>query len=281
MDAGRVGGQGTGAYVPVAVAMRRSLRMSLPRVLTVALAAAICLLAGCSGEDHEATTHLRQAAELLRAKKIGRAREKVDAAIAAEPSRASTYYTAMAIYEATDRYGDAARIGGMLLDRAGSSKLDTKLSSEETAQLYSVKGFYHWQAGDIADAEQAYKDALVLAPDSPHLLNALGYLYADEGIKLDEALRLTRRAVKLAPNNPEIIDSLGWAQYRLGDYDAAIRTLRRAVKLMPDEAELRYHLGAAYAKRGRRTEACIELRKALILDPQAADAAQLLKTLQE
>ena len=47
-------------------------------------------------------------------------------------------------------------------------------------------------------------------------LNYLGYMLADKGIRLPEALKLIRKAVELEPMNGAYLDSLGWAYFKLG-----------------------------------------------------------------
>jgi Flp pilus assembly protein TadD len=172
-------------------------------------------------------------------------------------------------------------VGDALLNRVKSGRLDRKLSKDELVEIYTILGTVYHEISNLPKAESAYKLALEIFPDSPLLLNNLGWFYADEGINLSEALRLTKRAATLAPRDGNITDSLGWAQFRLGRYAAAVRTLKRAVELQPDAAELRYHLGAAYAKIGRRSHALVELHKALILDPDMTEVSVLLKTLQK
>ena len=256
---------------------RPSVGMSTLLILSVLCA----LIPGCSGGPNPADLRLQTAAELLKRNKTHQARAQIEAAIQLDPSRSSTYWSAMRLYLREDLFSDAARTGELLLKRAESSKLDRGLLVEEKARLYIVLGSSYQSDDDLANAERTYKAALALAPDSPELLNALGYFYAEEGIKLDEALKLTARAVNLAPDAGHIVDSLGWAQYKLGRYKAAANTLKRAIELRPDDDTLRYHLGAAYAKQGRQLEAFIELKKALVLNAHMTDSVKLLKTLQK
>ena len=242
--------------------------------------AVLCpLLPGCSRSPDPADLRLQQAAESLERNSTRQARSHIQAAIQLDPSRSATYWEAMRVYLGNDLFADAASTGELLMKRAESSKLDRRLRAEEKARLYTLIGSAHQNDKDLANAERAYKAALALAPDSPELLNQLGYFYAEEGIKLDDDLKLTNRAVQLAPDAGHIIDSLGWAQYKLGRYKAAADTLKRAVELVPNDDTLRYHLGAAYAKQHRRLEAVIELKKALTLNPRNTDSARLLKTL--
>uniref|UniRef100_UPI0013D8C1B2 tetratricopeptide repeat protein n=1 Tax=Proteus mirabilis TaxID=584 RepID=UPI0013D8C1B2 len=67
------------------------------------------------------------------------------------------------------------------------------------------------------------------------VLNYLGYSWVDQGINLDEGLRLVRRAVELTPEDGYIVDSLGWAYYRMGRFDDAVTELERAIELKPED----------------------------------------------
>ncbi len=251
------------------------LSISITKSLTPIALFLCALLAGCSS-PHSAEHHLRKARDHFGRSEPARAKQQIDKAINSDIQREQTYWTVMRLYAHEEHYVDAAHVGELLLQRAGPPGRD-EISVEDRAQLYVTIGTFYKLQDELPAAEAAYKSALALAPDSPELLNTLGYFYADEGIRLHEALDLTARAVRLAPNSPHIIDSLGWAHYRLGDYRAALDNLTKAVEMMPDSAELRYHLGAAYAKRGQTLAAWIELKKALILDPELKEADQLLK----
>ncbi len=44
-----------------------------------------------------------------------------------------------------------------------------------------------------------FKRALEIYPDQPLVLNYLGYSWVDQGINLDEAFRMLRKAVDLRP----------------------------------------------------------------------------------
>ena len=83
------------------------------------------------------------------------------------------------------------------------------------------------------------------------MLNYLGYSWVDQGINLDEGMRMIRRAVEQRPDDGYIVDSLGWAYYRLGNYDEAVKHLERAVELKPEDPTINDHLGDAYWKVGR------------------------------
>ena len=63
-------------------------------------------------------------------------------------------------------------------------------------------------------------------PDHAEALNALGYTLADRNERLDEAFALVSRALKLRPDSPAVLDSMGWVLYRQGDLEQAAVYLR-------------------------------------------------------
>ncbi len=123
------------------------------------------------------------------------------------------------------------------------------------------------------------KQALKLYPDQPHVLNYLGYSWIDQGINLDEGMRMIRRAVEQRPDDGYIVDSLGWAYFRLGNYDEAVKNLERAVELKPDDPTINDHLGDAYAKTGRMLEAEFQWSHARDLKPEPEDLVKIKQKL--
>ena len=151
--------------------------------------------------------------------------------------------------QAVDYYNKAAR------------KLDG--IPPEYWQLYYVRGMSYERMGQWDKAEADLKAALAYEPDHPFLLNYLGYSWADQGIKLDEALALLEKANSLQPDDGHIVDSLGWVLYRLGRYDEALKYLEKAVELMPYDSVVNDHLGDNYWMVGRKREARFQWQRAL------------------
>ena len=58
-------------------------------------------------------------------------------------------------------------------------------------------------------------------PEDSLLNNDLGYLYAEQGVNLDKAERMIRKALQEDPRSPSIADSLGWVLYKQGKFDGA------------------------------------------------------------
>ncbi|MBT7329905.1 MAG: tetratricopeptide repeat protein, partial [Oceanospirillaceae bacterium] len=91
-------------------------------------------------------------------------------------------------------------------------------------------------------SEQLLERILAIEPGHINALNALGYTYAEQGIKLERAEILINKALAQAPDNAAIIDSLGWLNYRQGHLRQAKALLSKAYAILPD-AEIAAHLG--------------------------------------
>ena len=84
----------------------------------------------------------------------------------------------------------------------------------------------------------------------PAVLNYLGYMLADQGEKLPEALKMIRKAVDLEPQNGAYLDSLGWVYFKTGQYPQAEENLRKANERMNTDPTVHDHLGEVYEKTG-------------------------------
>ncbi len=125
-----------------------------------------------------------------------------------------------------------------------------QMRDEATAiQLYFALGAAYEQSGQIDSAISAFEEILSHDPDHAASLNYLGYLLADNGIRLEYARELLERAVALQPNNAAFLDSYGWVFYRLGNYDAAVQYLSSAAELDSDPV-IYDHFGDALHARG-------------------------------
>jgi tetratricopeptide (TPR) repeat protein len=102
--------------------------------------------------------------------------------------------------------------------------------------------------------EDDLRTIIKIKPDHAHAYNALGYSFAERGIRLDEAYTLIQDAVKLAPNDAYIQDSLGWVQFKLGRNQEALATLEKAYTMKRDP-EIAAHLGEVMFQMGKRAEA--------------------------
>jgi tetratricopeptide (TPR) repeat protein len=168
---------------------------------------------------------------------------------------AETYMYAERIYQAL---GQAQRTE-KLLERAASlapnnAACRMKLASfyrmnnrlpealqmcEKLCEIEPKNGVHHLNIGILcaklnrfADAEEAFREAIALTPESSAGYRSLAKLLLDAGRKLPEARELAERAVALEASAADYF-VLGWACDRNGDRDSAISAVKRALELDP------------------------------------------------
>ena len=71
---------------------------------------------------------------------------------------------------------------------------------------YYYRGICEERSKEWSKAEADMKKALELQPDQPHVLNYLGYSWIDQGINLDEGMKMIKRAVEQRPDDGYIVD---------------------------------------------------------------------------
>jgi tetratricopeptide (TPR) repeat protein len=124
------------------------------------------------------------------------------------------------------------------------------------------------RSGDFKKSEAAFRSLVQRYPDNAEALNYLGYMLADRGMKLDDALGLIQRAIVLDPDNPAFLDSLGWALYKLGRPEEAESYLVRAAEGSRDDPTVLEHLGDLKLKLKKPAEALKAYQTALARGPE-------------
>ena len=132
----------------------------------------------------------------------------------------------------------------------------------DTATQLALADLYD-DVGRDGEAERTLRRYLEVEPADARVLNHLGYLLADRGRALEEAVRLVERALAVEPGNPSYLDSLGWAHFRRGDFSEAERYLSPAAEQLPRNAVVQDHLGEALAGQGRWRDAVAAWTRAL------------------
>lgn len=163
--------------------------------------------------------------------------------------------------------------------------LSTK-KADKTYLLF-LRGELAERQKHLEPAEQYFKQALDLDPQNAMTMNYLGYMWADKGEKLPEALKLIRKAVELEPWNGAYLDSLGWVYFKLGDYELAEDNLRQAVERDQTDPTVHMHLGDLYEKTGRIRLAAAqwelslaEFAKSAPADVEPGDVSKVQKKLE-
>jgi tetratricopeptide (TPR) repeat protein len=235
-------------------------------------------------------------------KRAPQARARIEARLAAQPNRPELMLLASQVYGAE---GDMARAETMLrraiqadpsstlaysrlasvllaagkLDAARAefdqmSQRDPKNVAAQTMAAMIV----HSQ-NKTADAKKRYETILNADPTAAVAANNLAWIYAEEGERLDEALRLAQSAATKMPENPEVSDTIGWIYYKKELPALAVPAFERSVEKAPENASYHYHLALALASSGDNRRARAAVQEALKLKPDYAEARKLLSSL--
>ena len=84
------------------------------------------------------------------------------------------------------------------------------------------------QQGDLRKGEQILEEVFAEDPENTSVNNDLGYLYADQGKKLEQAEKMIRKALKAEPDNSAYQDSMGWVLFKTDRYVEALEYLKKA-----------------------------------------------------
>jgi Flp pilus assembly protein TadD len=210
---------------------------------------------------------LRLEAEALR--QAGKGEEGaalLAAALARRPDDVSAY-GALAEFEAQRGQFDAAL--GVLARAAAKFPSDLTITFQFGSVFERQKKF--------AEAERKFREVLAADPLNAQALNYLGYMLADRGERLDEAVGYITRALEADPYNAAYIDSLGWAYFRQNRLELAEANLARAAGQRPRDSAIQDHYGDVLVKLGRYEEAAAAWQRALDGDLEQVDRAALEK----
>jgi tetratricopeptide (TPR) repeat protein len=180
--------------------------------------------------------------------------------------------------------GDLLRIHGRYREAIPAYDAALKRIPDPDSKYWPVlfaRGTCYERLGNWKSAERDLKQALVLKPDQPDVLNYLGYGWMERSENLSNARSMIEKAVKERPDSAEIIDSMGWALYLSGDYEGAIGYLEKAVELLPGDATVNDHLGDAYWRLGHKTEARYQWERSLNSSPDTKEAESLRHKLRD
>ena len=167
------------------------------------------------------------------------------------------------------KFNDCAATYSQAIDAMAS------ITDKNTWVTYYYRGICEERSKQWSKAEADMRKALELQPEQPHVLNYLGYSWIDQGINLDEGMKMIKRAVDQRPDDGYIVDSLGWAFYRIGNFEEAVKNLERAIDLKPEDPTINDHLGDAYWRVGRTLEAKFQWAHARDLKPEPEELPKI------
>jgi tetratricopeptide (TPR) repeat protein len=185
----------------------------------------------------------------------------------------------------------------------------TPKGSAEQGQLYLKIGETNRRKGDLAEAINAFQEALKILPGNVPGLNSLGialnladrwpearevyeavlkldpnngvalnnlaFGLAEHNGDLDRALALAQQAKRILPAQSEASDTLGWIYLKKNLPADALPIFQDLVATQPARSTFHYHLGMALAQTGDRPQAASELAKALACNPPAGEKTKI------
>ena len=128
-------------------------------------------------------------------------------------------------------------------------------TNRDKIDVWFMRGAMFEKMKKIDAAEVEFRKILQIEPDFAGALNYLGYILADRGVRLNEALQLINKAVEQDPGNGAYLDSLGWVYYKLGRLPEAEENIRKAIETQPRDATVHDHLGDVLLKESKVREA--------------------------
>ncbi len=216
---------------------------------------------------------LTYARQLADSGKVDEALKLAHAQLAGTPDDRDVYFTIADIDTRDKRWKDASAA----IDKADA--LSTK--PEEKAFVAYYRGTVAERQKLFDQAEAEFRRGLQLVPDFAYIENYLGYMLAERGQKLDEAVAMLKKAVKFDPQNAAYLDSLAWAYYKEGQYTLAEDLEHKAALRMSNDPTVLDHLGEIDAKTGKLSQAIDEWQRSLqqyaTSLPPEADPADVAK----
>jgi tetratricopeptide (TPR) repeat protein len=200
--------------------------------------------------------HLHLGVLYYRLKRFPEANEHLGRAIVLNPKQPESHIVQGLAYLQQEQY-----------DKSADVFLEGIQHNPKNADLHFNLGTAYDKLNRFDDVVRAMETAIKLDPHHADALNYLGYSYAERGIRIDQALSLTKQAVALKPENGYYVDSLGWAFFKSGQLAEALVELKRAATLVGDDPVIYEHLGDIYAKQQRLSDAREAWLHALELDP--------------
>jgi tetratricopeptide (TPR) repeat protein len=154
---------------------------------------------------------------------------------------------------------------------------DARTRTPDDAELLFALASTYERDDQAGRAERVFREILSSDPDHAAALNYLGYMLADRGQKLPEALGFIERAIAIGGENPSYLDSLGWAYFRMSRFEEAVGPLERAAEGAPRVSVIQDHLGDAYMKLERYEQALAAFDRALAGDRDGIDEKTLTR----
>jgi tetratricopeptide (TPR) repeat protein len=136
-------------------------------------------------------------------------------------------------------------------------------TTDQKSAAWFLLGAIYERQKKYGPAEQLFRKALTVNPKDAEVLNYYGYMLAEQGVRLEEATELVKRALAEDANNSAYLDSLGWTYYKQNRLADARDYLLKAAAGSPHDPTILSHLGDVYDRLGQTDLAITTWQKAL------------------
>lgn len=171
------------------------------------------------------------------------------------PADREIYLNIAQVQERGHQYGEAEKA-------ARTAESLAKSPDEKSAAWFLLGAIYERQKKYLPASEE-FEKALKVEPNNAQILNYYGYMLAEEGVHLDKASGLVKRALAQDANNSAYLDSLGWTYYKQNRLEDAQEYLLKAIGRSPQDPTILGHLGDVYDRLGETNLAITTWEKAL------------------
>ncbi|RQH08023.1 tetratricopeptide repeat protein [Paraburkholderia dinghuensis] len=141
----------------------------------------------------------------------------------------------------------------------------------DLAVAFNNLGCWFYAGSQVVLAEQAYRRALNLRPDSPDVMTNLGIVLKAQH-REPEAESILLAALEIAPADARAHNSYGLVLWKLKRLAQAEKEYREAIRLKPDFRDAYNNLGLLLLELNRPDEAEVAIRRALSLDDTTPEA---------
>jgi tetratricopeptide (TPR) repeat protein/2-polyprenyl-3-methyl-5-hydroxy-6-metoxy-1,4-benzoquinol methylase len=136
---------------------------------------------------------------------------------------------------------------------------------------WKVLGAIYQKNGELNEAENAHRRALILSPRDAIVHRNLGVTLQELG-KIQEAERSFKVAIKLKPQYAESYYNLGCLKLNNERLEEAVENFKKSIILKANYEEAYFNLGIVYHKIGKYEDAKLSYKKVIEINPNFSDA---------